>query len=144
MKVVKLLSSNICDAIENVHPILRKQLKKLILDGRVWGALSADHLAYIHNLLPNCTFEAELAPDDCKDLKHRRMYQGRAVKNSDDSESEGSGSSALDDGDEYLMRSDYSDSTEENNESRTFTELLTSKVTKKSTSFLNILSDVIM
>ncbi|VDM95511.1 unnamed protein product, partial [Onchocerca ochengi] len=62
---------------------------------------------------------------------YRRMYQGGLVKSSDDSESEGSGSSALDDGDEYLMRSDYSDSTEEKNESRTFTEILASKVTEK-------------
>ncbi|VDK85800.1 unnamed protein product, partial [Onchocerca ochengi] len=68
-KILKQLSSSICDAIENVHPILRKQLKKLILDGRVWGALSAEHVTYIHDLLPNCTFGAELAPDDCKDLK---------------------------------------------------------------------------
>lgn len=63
------LSSRICNAIKSVNPIFRKQLKKLILDGRVWGTLSAEHFSYIQNLLPNCSLEGELAPDDCKDLK---------------------------------------------------------------------------
>ncbi|VDM09213.1 unnamed protein product [Wuchereria bancrofti] len=133
------LSSQICNAIESIHPILRKQLKKLILDGRVWGALSAEHFAYVQNLLPNCTLEAELAPDDCKDLKYRRIYENGTSRNknlddicsADDSESEDSESPALDDGDEYLMRSDYSDATNETTENGTFAEIFASKSRKK-------------
>ncbi|VDN92967.1 unnamed protein product [Brugia pahangi] len=133
------LSSRICNAVESIHPILRKQLKKLILDGRVLGALSAEHFAYVQSLLPNCTLEAELAPDDCKDLKYRRIYENGTSRNknlynicsADDSESEDSESPALDDGDEYLMRSDYSDTTNETAENGTFAEISISKSRKK-------------
>lgn len=133
------LSSRICNAVESIHPILRKQLKKLILDGRVLGALSAEHFTYVQNLLPNCTLEAELAPDDCKDLKYRRIYENGTSRNknldnicsADDSESEDSESPALDDGDEYLMRSDYSDTTDETAENGTFAEISISKSRKK-------------
>uniref|UniRef100_A0A1I7W3L9 Doublecortin domain-containing protein n=1 Tax=Loa loa TaxID=7209 RepID=A0A1I7W3L9_LOALO len=133
------LSSCICNAIESIRHNLRKQLKKLILDGRVWGALSAEHFAYVQNLLPDCTLEAELAPDDCKDLKYGRIYGSDGVRNkntdnicnADSSESEGSESPALDDGDECLMRSDYSDTTEEKSENRTFAEIFASKVKKE-------------
>ncbi|VDK71257.1 unnamed protein product [Litomosoides sigmodontis] len=138
-RVLPNISSRICNAIESVNPIFRKQLRKLILDGRVWGTLSAEHFSYIQNLLPNCSLEGELAPSDCKDLKNRSIYESDAAKNrnindmynTSDSESEGSESPVLDDGNEYLMRSDYCDSTEEKNEDRTFTEILASKVEKK-------------
>uniref|UniRef100_A0A915PWB6 Uncharacterized protein n=1 Tax=Setaria digitata TaxID=48799 RepID=A0A915PWB6_9BILA len=138
MKAEEVLSSRICNAIEGVHPVVRKHLKKVILDGRVWGALSAEHFAYVQDLLLDCTFEAELAPDDCKDLKYRRIYESDTIRsgatddirNVNGSESDGSESPTLDGGDEYLLRSDYSDTTEEE-ESRTFAEIFASKIRKK-------------
>lgn len=67
--MLNVSSSSIYAAVENVHPILLRRLKKLILDGRVWGSISAEHLKCLQEYMPACDFDAELAPDDCKDLK---------------------------------------------------------------------------
>ncbi|KAL4002958.1 hypothetical protein ACH3XW_5635 [Acanthocheilonema viteae] len=93
----------------------------------------------IYNAIKSCSLEAELAPDDCKDLKYHLIYESDALRHREvynvcctsDSESEGSESPALDNGNEYLMKSDYSDTTGETAEDRTFAEILASKLKKK-------------
>lgn len=43
-----------------------KRLERLILDPRVWGELDPDQMAYLQDVMSGCTFDAQLAPDDCK------------------------------------------------------------------------------
>uniref|UniRef100_A0A9J2PGD5 Ig-like domain-containing protein n=1 Tax=Ascaris lumbricoides TaxID=6252 RepID=A0A9J2PGD5_ASCLU len=107
-------SSRIVHEIEMLYLASSKRLERLILDPRVWGELDPDQMAYLQDVMSGCTFDAQLAPDDCKYINVEHCKE--AVVYADDSdycdESDvRSESPCLDEGgDEVLLCSDYSDS----------------------------------
>ena len=54
--------------IQRVCAVVGKRLELFILDVRVLGAFSKGEMAHLHELMPNCIFDSELAPAGCKYL----------------------------------------------------------------------------
>ncbi|KHN72940.1 hypothetical protein Tcan_07718 [Toxocara canis] len=101
--------------VEKLYLASSKRLERLILDPRVWGELDSDQMAYLQDLMSGCTFDAQLAPDDCKyiNVEHCKEAVVAYADDSDfcDESDMHSESPCLDEGgDEVLLCSDYSDS----------------------------------